>query len=47
VLRANDLPHLRANEAWIDLESGARTNDCFDLDKVRRILELAKPFIVR
>jgi len=31
---------------WIDLESGARTDDKFDLDKVRRILELAKPFVV-
>lgn len=30
---------------WLDLESGARTDDQFDLDKVRRILELAKPFV--
>jgi phosphoribosylanthranilate isomerase len=30
---------------WIDLESGARTSDEFDLAKVRRVLELARPFI--
>lgn len=27
------------NEFWIDMESGVRTNDWFDLDKVVRILE--------
>jgi phosphoribosylanthranilate isomerase len=30
---------------WIDMESGVRTNDRFDLDKVRRVLELAAPFV--
>ena len=30
---------------WIDLESGARTHDTFDLDKVRRILLLTKDFV--
>ncbi len=33
------------HDFWLDLESGARTDDKFDLDKVRRILELAKPFV--
>ena len=27
------------NEFWIDMESGVRTNDWFDLDKVERVLE--------
>jgi hypothetical protein len=31
---------------WIDLESGARTDDKFDVAKVRRILELSAPFVV-
>ncbi len=30
---------------WVDLESGARIDDKFDLAKVRRILELAAPFV--
>ena len=30
---------------WIDLESGARTDDKFDIAKVERILKLAAPFI--
>lgn len=30
---------------WIDIETGARTNDQFDLVKVRNILEKVKPFI--
>lgn len=29
---------------WIDMESGVRTNDVFDLDKVRRVLEISKPY---
>lgn len=45
VLTENDLPALRDVPFWLDLESGARTDDRFDLDKVRRILELAKPFV--
>jgi hypothetical protein len=45
VLRDNDLPALRDAECWLDLETGARTDDRFDLDKVRRVLELAKPFV--
>lgn len=30
---------------WIDIETGARTGDKFDLGKVERILKLAEPFI--
>ncbi len=30
---------------WIDLETGARTENRFDLDKVRRILKFAAPFM--
>lgn len=30
---------------WIDLESGARTDDRFDLDKVRAVLELCRPYV--
>lgn len=30
---------------WIDMESGVRTDDWFDLDKVRRVLETCKPII--
>jgi len=30
---------------WIDLESVARDDDRFDLDKVTRVLELAAPFV--
>lgn len=29
---------------WIDMETGVRTQDAFDLDKVRRVLELAAPY---
>ena len=31
---------------WVDMESGARTDDKFDLAKVRQALEAAKPFVV-
>jgi N-(5'phosphoribosyl)anthranilate (PRA) isomerase len=31
-------------ETWIDMESGVRTDDRFDLKKVRRVLEGAKNF---
>lgn len=31
---------------WIDMESGVRTQDRFDLEKVRRVLEIAKPYTV-
>ena len=31
---------------WIDMETGVRTDDKFDLSKVRRVLELSKPYAV-
>lgn len=31
---------------WIDMESGVRTDNEFDLDKVVKVLEAAKPYIV-
>lgn len=31
---------------WIDMESGVRTNDRFDLTKTRRVLETAKPYAI-
>lgn len=30
---------------WIDMESGVRTDDWFDLDKVVQVLEICKPII--
>ena len=30
---------------WIDMESSVRTDDKFDLNKVRRILEICTPII--
>lgn len=33
------------NQAWIDMESGVRTDDCFDLDKARAVLRIAKEFV--
>lgn len=41
------IERLRIREApfWIDLETGARTDDRFDLAKVRSVLELAAPFV--
>ena len=32
---------------WIDMESGVRTEDWFDLDKVVNVLEICKPIIER
>lgn len=32
-------------ETWIDMESGVRTNDEFDLQKVRKVLDIAAPFV--
>ena len=37
--------NVRHGEFWIDMESGVRTDDKFDLDKVRRVLETCKPII--
>lgn len=33
------------NDFWIDIESGVRTNDQLDLDKVVRVLEIAKGYV--
>lgn len=32
---------------WIDMETGVRTDDVFDLAKVRRVLEIAAPFVAK
>lgn len=32
------------HETWIDMETGVRTDDVFDLAKVRRVLEIASPY---
>ena len=37
--------NVRDGEFWIDMESGVRTDDWFDLDKVRRVLETCQPII--
>jgi hypothetical protein len=46
----DQLPHLEhASEGqpiWIDVESGVRTSDVFDLDKVQRFLDITKPYII-
>lgn len=34
-----------SRDFWLDMESSIRTNEAFDLDKVRRVLERAKPFV--
>ncbi|HYD18003.1 MAG TPA: hypothetical protein VEF76_05965 [Patescibacteria group bacterium] len=31
---------------WIDMETGVRTNDAFDLAKVRRVLEISQPYTI-
>ena len=31
---------------WIDMETGVRTNDIFDLEKCRRVLKTAAPFSI-
>ena len=45
---ADKLEYLFENvpgDFWIDMESGVRTNDWFDLDKVTRVLEICQPII--
>lgn len=37
--------HSDSSTVWIDLESGARTNNEFDLDKVEKILEISSSYI--
>lgn len=48
---AEKLTFLMENEQvgdfWIDMESGVRTDDWFDLDKVRCVLEICEPIINR
>lgn len=39
--------NVRHGEFWIDIESGVRTDDWFDLDKVRKVLEICEPIINR
>ena len=39
------LQNVRMGDFWIDMESGVRTDDWFDLDKVRRVLEICEPII--
>lgn len=36
------LQNVRMGEFWIDMESGVRTDDWFDIDKVRRVLHICK-----
>ena len=39
------IAHAAAGQTtWIDMESGVRTKDVFDLEKVRRVLEIAAPY---
>jgi hypothetical protein len=37
--------HLSTGDTWIDIESGARTQNKFDVQKVRWICEIAKKYI--
>lgn len=39
------LRNVCAGNFWIDMESGVRTDDWFDLDKVRRVLEICERII--
>ena len=39
------LSHVTQGTFWIDMESGVRTDDWFDLDKVRKVLEICQPII--
>ncbi len=42
-----DIAHVaRGHETWIDMETGVRTNDQFDLAKVRSVLTIAAPYSV-
>lgn len=35
----------QVGDFWIDMESGVRTDDWFDLDKVRKVLEICEPIV--
>ncbi len=39
------LENIHKGSFWIDMESGVRTDDWFDLDKVLQVLEICKPII--
>lgn len=39
------LEHRSYGSFWIDMESGVRTDDWLDLDKVERVLEICEPII--
>lgn len=39
------LANFKEPEAWLDMESGIRTNDIFDLDKVEKVLEITSKYI--
>lgn len=39
------LEHVNMGEFWIDMESGVRTDDWFDLDKVVKVLEICTKII--
>ena len=36
------IQHNEVGDFWIDMESGVRTDDWFDTDKVRRVLAICK-----
>ena len=40
------LDNVRDGEFWIDMESGVRTDDWFDIGKVRKVLEICQPIIM-
>lgn len=39
------MENVQTGDFWIDMESGVRTDDWFDIDKVRRVLEICEPII--
>ena len=39
------MSHVTMGEFWIDMESGVRTDDWFDLDKVEKVLNICEPII--
>jgi phosphoribosylanthranilate isomerase len=39
------LEHVNTGEFWIDMESGVRTDDWFDLDKVVKVLGICQQVI--
>lgn len=39
------LENVKTGEFWIDMESGVRTDDWFDINKVHRVLEICQPII--